>query len=64
LIGERSRTNRLERLDEMGVHEKMQGGLNFLLGLALFLNLSLHFKISETHLKFGSMVNYLWDELN
>jgi hypothetical protein len=43
---------------------KMEEGLIFELGLALFIHLTLHFKISKIHLKFGSMTNYLWEELN
>jgi hypothetical protein len=42
---------------------KMQEGLVFELGLPLFMHFTLHFKISEIHLKFGSMTNYLWKSL-
>jgi hypothetical protein len=38
---------------------KMQECLIFELGLAIFIHLTQHFKISEIHLKFGSMTNYL-----
>jgi hypothetical protein len=43
---------------------KMQGGLNFLTWFSSFLRLILYFKISEIHLKFESMTNYSWEELN
>jgi hypothetical protein len=43
---------------------KMQEGLNFLTWFSSFLHLALYFKISEIHLKFGSMIDYLWEELN
>jgi hypothetical protein len=43
---------------------KMQEGLISELGLALFIHLTMHFKIFEIHLKFGSMTNYLWEQLN
>jgi hypothetical protein len=46
---ERSRIN---RLDEMRVHEQ---DARLILGLALF-HLVLYFKISEIHLNFGSML--------
>jgi hypothetical protein len=53
---ERSRRNRLERQDETRVHEQDARWFKiFELGLALF-HLVLYFKISEIHLKFGSML--------
>jgi hypothetical protein len=64
LRAKRSRTNRLERQDEMRVHEQDARWFEFLNLVEIFSHLSLHIKISEIHLKFGSMTNYLWEELN
>jgi hypothetical protein len=44
-----------ERQNKMRVHEQDARKLIFELGLALFLHLTLNFKISKIHLKFWSM---------
>ena len=61
---ERSRTSRLERQDEMRVHEQDARRFIIDLGKAKFSSSrSLFFKISEICLKFESMINYMWKEL-
>jgi hypothetical protein len=60
---ERSRTSRLERQDEMRVHE--QDARRFIIDLskAIFLHPLFIFKISEICLKFESKISYMWKEL-
>jgi hypothetical protein len=47
----------------MRVHDQDARWFEFLNLVEIFSHLSLHFKISEIHLKFWSMTNYLWKSL-